>query len=166
MLTAASLLVLADVPFALLYIAVIALVGSWVALVPLAVAPLALAAGLGLQALVRRHARIQQTAANQKAGLLVEAVDGAESLKANGGERMMQARWNTLVDEAAIAERQSRDHGGLAQQLTVSLQQLGYVATIAFGAWLVSENQITMAACWPAPSSAIGRWRPLSSCRA
>ncbi|KCB21968.1 ATP-binding cassette domain-containing protein [Bordetella hinzii] len=143
-LTAASLLVLADVPFALLYIAVIALVGSWVALVPLAVAPLALAAGLGLQALVRRHARIQQTAANQKAGLLVEAVDGAESLKANGGERMMQARWNTLVDEAAIAERQSRDHGGLAQQLTVSLQQLGYVATIAFGAWLVSENQITM----------------------
>ncbi|WP_231584736.1 ATP-binding cassette domain-containing protein [Bordetella pseudohinzii] len=143
-LTAASLLVLADVPFALLYIAVIALVGGWVALVPLAVAPLALATGLGLQALVRRHARIQQTAANQKAGLLVEAVDGAESLKANGGERMMQARWNTLVDEAAMAERQSRDHGGLAQQLTVSLQQLGYVATIAFGAWLVSENQITM----------------------
>ncbi len=122
----------------------IALVGGWVALVPLAVAPLALATGLGLQALVRRHARIQQTAANQKAGLLVEAVDGAESLKANGGERMMQARWNTLVDEAAMAERQSRDHGGLAQQLTVSLQQLGYVATIAFGAWLVSENQITM----------------------
>ncbi len=143
-LTATSLLVLADVPFALLYIAVIALVGSWVALVPVVVAPLALVTGLSLQALVRRHARAQQAAAHQKAGLLVEAVDGAESIKANGGEKDLQARWNVLVDQAAVAERESRDHGSLAQQLTTSLQQLGYVATIAFGAWLVSDSQITM----------------------
>ncbi|AHV91119.1 ATP-binding cassette domain-containing protein [Bordetella holmesii] len=143
-LTSASLLVLADVPFAFLYIAVIAMVGSWVALVPVVVAPLALLTGLGLQSLVRKHARRQQTAANRKAGLLVEAVDGAESIKANGAEPVLQARWSALVDEAAISERQSRDHSSLAQQLTVTLQQLGYVATIAFGAWLVSDNKITM----------------------
>ncbi|MFC4277695.1 ATP-binding cassette domain-containing protein [Achromobacter aloeverae] len=143
-MTATSLLVLADMPFALLYIGVIALVGSWVALVPLVVAPVSVLTGLALQALVRRHARAQQAAANQKAGLLVEAVDGAESVKANGGEQALQARWSALVDQAALAERQSRDHGGLAQQLATSLQQLGYVAVIAFGAWLVSENRITM----------------------
>lgn len=143
-MTAASLFVLADLPFAFLYIAVIALVGGWVALVPVLVAPLGLLTGLGLQALVRRHARTQQTAANQKAGLLVEAVDGAESVKANSGEKILQSRWNALVDLATRAERESRDHGSLAQQLAISLQQLGYVAVIAFGAWLVADNQITM----------------------
>jgi ATP-binding cassette subfamily C protein LapB len=143
-MTATSLFVLADLPFAFLYIAVIALVGSWVALVPVVVAPLGLLTGLGLQALVRRHARAQQTAANQKAGLLVEAVDGAESIKANSGEKILQVRWSALVDLAARAERESRDHGSLAQHLAISLQQLGYVAVIAFGAWLVADNQITM----------------------
>lgn len=143
-LSATSLFVLADVPFALLFIAVIALVGSWVALVPLLVAPLALLTGLGLQALIRRHARDQQHVSNQKAGLLVEAADGAESVQAVGGEWALQARWNALVETAGNADLQMRGYTNLAQHLAVGLQQLGYVALIAFGAWLVSDNLLTM----------------------
>lgn len=143
-LAATSLFVMADVPFALLFIAVIALVGSWVAVVPLLVAPVALVIGLGFQFLIRRHARTQQQVSNLKAGLLVEAADGAESVKATGAEWALQARWNALVDTAGSTDHQMRGYTNLAQHLTVGLQQLSYVALIAWGAWLVSDNHLTM----------------------
>ncbi|MDP1957657.1 MAG: type I secretion system permease/ATPase, partial [Rhodocyclaceae bacterium] len=82
-LTSTSLFVLADVPFALLFIAVIWAVGGWVVVVPLIALPLALVAGILFQRAILRHSRLNLAGANRKAGLLVEAVDGAESLKAN-----------------------------------------------------------------------------------
>lgn len=145
-LASTSVFVLTDVPFAIFFVAVIFLIGGPVGLVPLAVLPLALAAGLGFQAAIRRHARSAQTAANRKTGLLVEVVDGAESIKAQGGEWALQGRWNRLVHEATESDQGLRGLSALSQNLTTALQQLGYVALIAAGAWLATHNELTMGA--------------------
>jgi ATP-binding cassette subfamily C protein LapB len=137
---------LADVPFALLFVAVIALVGGWVALVPVVFLPLALVVGLMFQGAVQRHTRLNLSASNRKAGLLVEAVDGAEALKAQGGEWAVQGRWSRLVDEAGDADQRVRDLTALSQNLTMALQQFGYVAIMAVGAWLVATNRMSSGA--------------------
>lgn len=139
-----SLFILADVPFAIVLVAVIAMIGGWVVLVPLIALPVALCTGLLFQRAIQRSARRSQAVNNRSAGLLVEAVDGAESLKANSGEWAMQARWNRLVAEAAEADQDTRRHTALSQNLTVTLQQIGYVALIAAGSWLVTENALSM----------------------
>jgi ATP-binding cassette subfamily C protein LapB len=123
---------------------VIYLVGGVVALVPLVALPLALAAGLAFQRAVQKHTRAQQGENNRKAGLLVEAADGAESLKASGAEWRLQGRWNALVEEATRSDQKVRGHTALAQNLTAALQQLSYVALIAVGAWLVTRNEMTL----------------------
>lgn len=143
-LASTSLFVLADVPFALFFILVIALVGGWVVAVPLIALPVALVAGLMFQRAIERHTRLNLAGNNRKAGLLVEAVDGAESLKANSAEWKLQARWNRLVAETAESDQRIRTYSALAQNLTVALQQLGYVALVAMGAYLVTINQLTM----------------------
>ncbi len=143
-LASTSLFVLADVPFALFFFAVIALVGGWVVAVPLITLPVALAAGLMFQHAIQRHTRLNLAGGNRKVGLLVEAVDGAESLKANSAEWRLQGRWNRLVAETSLAEQSIRTYSSLSQNLTVGLQQLSYVALVALGAWLVTENQLTM----------------------
>ncbi|MDO9226589.1 MAG: ATP-binding cassette domain-containing protein [Pseudomonadota bacterium] len=143
-LASTSLFVLADVPFALFFILVIFLVGGWVALVPLIALPVALGAGLIFQHLIQKHTRDNLAANNRKAGLLVEAVDGAESLKANSAEWKMQGRWNALVLEASASDQEIRTYSALAQNLTVALQQFSYIGLIATGAWLVTENLLTM----------------------
>jgi ATP-binding cassette subfamily C protein LapB len=145
-LASTSLFVLADVPFALLFVAVIALVGGWVALVPVVFLPLALVVGLMFQGAVQRHTRLNLSASNRKAGLLVEAVDGAEALKAQGGEWAVQGRWSRLVDEAGDADQRVRDLTALSQNLTMALQQFGYVAIMAVGAWLVATNRMSSGA--------------------
>lgn len=143
-LTSTSLFVLADVPFATLFIVVIGLVGGWVVAVPLLALPLALAAGILFQRAIERHSRLNLAGANRKAGLLVEAVDGAESLKANNAEWKLQARWNHLVAEVGESEEKIRAYSALSQNMTVAFQQLSYVSLMALGAYLVTENQLTM----------------------
>jgi len=143
-LASTSLFILADVPFALFFIVVIALVGGWVVAVPLIALPVALVAGLMFQRVIQRHTRRNLDGSNRKAGLLVEAVDGAESLKANSAEWKLQGRWNNLVAEVAETDQQIRSYSALAQNLTVALQQLSYVALVALGAYFVTINELTL----------------------
>lgn len=145
-LASTSLFVIADVPFAILFMVAIALIGGWVVAVPLVTLPIALAAGLMFQGVIQRHTRQNLSASNRKAGLLVEAVDGAEALKANSAEWAIQARWNRLVAETSHAEQSIRNYSSLSQNITVGLQQLSYVVLVAVGAYFVVENQMTMGA--------------------
>ena len=143
-LASTSLFVVADVPFALFFIVVIALIGGWVVAVPLIALPIALVTGLMFQGAIQRHTRENLSASNRKAGLLVEAVDGAEALKSNSAEWKIQSRWNRLVAETSHAEQSIRDYTSLSQNSTVGFQQLSYIALVAAGAYFVTENQLTM----------------------
>lgn len=139
-----SLFVLADVPFALFFLLVIALIGGWVVVVPLIALPIALVLGLLFKRTIERHTRSNLAGNNRKVGLLVEAVDGAESLKANQAEWNLQGRWNHLVVQTGDSDQSIRRYTTLSQNLTIGFQQLSYVAVVAVGAWLVTENQMTM----------------------
>ncbi len=145
-MSAGSVFMLADVPFALFFIAVIWAVGGWMAIVPVVLLPISLATGLMFQRQIVRHTRENQGQSNRKAGLLVESIDGAESLKANSAEWKLQARWSRLVDEAGESDYQIKQYSSVSQNVTVSLQQIGYVGLVALGACLVTENHLTMGA--------------------
>lgn len=145
-LTSTSLFVLTDVPFALLFLAMITIIGGPLVVVPLVALPLALVCGLMFQRAIQSHTRKNLNASNRKAGLLVEAVDGVETLKGSSAEWMMQARWAELVAESSLAEQNIRDYAALSQNITAAFQQLTNVALISMGAWFVAENQMTMGA--------------------
>ena len=145
-MSSTSIFMLADVPFALFFILIIAMVGGWMVIVPLVLLPVSLIAGMMFQRQIARHAMENQGQSNRKAGLLVESIDAAESLKANSAEWKLQARWSRLVEAAGDSDYQIRQYSSLSQHLTVSLQQIGYVALVALGAYLVSDNQLTLGA--------------------
>lgn len=146
MLTSTSLFVLADVPFALFFVIIIALVAGWLAVVPLLVLPVALVAGVMFQRIIQRLMRENMAASNKKTGLLVEAVDGAEAFKATGAEWKLHSRWNQLVKETSETDDRTRNYTVLSQNLTGTIQQLGYVILVATGAYLVADSKLTMGA--------------------
>jgi ATP-binding cassette subfamily C protein LapB len=145
-MTSTPLFVLVDVPFGLMFTVMIFVLGGALALVPLIAIPVCLIAGLAFQGAIQRSAREHQVHNNSKTGLLVEAIDGAESLKANSADWKIQARWNQLVEQVAEAEYSTRRYAALSQQLTQTLQQVAYVSMIALGAYLAAENKITLGA--------------------
>jgi ATP-binding cassette subfamily C protein LapB len=143
-MTSTALFVAADAPFALIFVGVIwALAGS-VALVPLLLLPLAIALGLSFRPRINRLALTNLIEGNQKNGLLIEAIDGIESIKAVQGEWKLGARWHQLSETMAENELALRKITALSGNLTQFIQQIAYVGIIAFGALAITEGKLTV----------------------
>jgi ATP-binding cassette subfamily C protein LapB len=143
-MTSTALFVAADAPFALIFVGVIwALAGS-VALVPLLLLPLAIALGLSFRPRINRLALTNLIEGNQKNGLLIEAIDGIESIKAVQGEWKLGARWHQLSETMAENELALRKITALSGNLTQFIQQIAYVGIIAFGAHAITEGKLTV----------------------
>ena len=72
-------------------------------------------------------------ASNLKTGLLVEAVEGAETIKSGQGGWRMLSQWMQTTDEARDYEMHSRAIQEHAQHLMASFQQISYVLLVASG---------------------------------
>jgi ATP-binding cassette subfamily C protein LapB len=143
-LTASTLFILADAPFALFFIGVIYLIAGPVALVPAIMIPIALLSGLMFRGAIERHTQEHMEESNRKNGLLIEAVDGIESVKATGGEWKMLDRYQSLSATIATSELKLKELSNRATHLAQGIQQLNYVGLIAVGAYAITQGQLTM----------------------
>ncbi len=142
-MTSASFFCLADLPFALLFIVVMMAIGGSVALVPLVAFPLALSAALIFARLIKSSTDKGQISSNRKNGILVEALDASETVKANLGGWHMLAGWNRLVEDVHEHDLHVRRWSSIATSTFSVLQQLSYIGVILVGAHLVSAGEMT-----------------------
>lgn len=143
-LTSSTLFILADAPFALLFVGVIALIAGPVALVPLVMVPVALLAGLAFRQPIERLSSANMAESNRKNGLLIEAIDGIESIKAASGEWKMLDRWRELTATMAESELRLRGLSSLSSHLSQTIQQLSYVGLVVAGVLAIVEGHLTM----------------------
>ncbi len=143
-LTSVTTHVLVDAPFALLFLLIIFLISGWLALIPAAFFVLSLVIGLHYRKQVTELATKATAAGNLKTGLLVETIEGAETIKSGQGGWRMLSRWMKTTDEARDSEQQTRHIQEHAQHLMASFQQISYVLLVASGALLISKSELTM----------------------
>jgi ATP-binding cassette subfamily C protein LapB len=143
-LTSTTMFVLADAPFALLFVGVMAFIAGPVALVPLVLLVVAVLTGLMFRKPLARRAEAHIAESNRKNGLLIEAIDGIESIKAAGAEWKLLERWRTLTRILADNEVSIRDLSNLSTQLAQTLQQLAYVGLVAVGAYAIGAGTLTV----------------------
>jgi ATP-binding cassette subfamily C protein LapB len=137
---------LADLPFAVLFIVIIAMLGGIIAVVMAIAFPIAIALALVFAHLIRDNTKAAQISSYRKNGLLVEALDAAETVKANRGQWYLLKRWNALLDELHLSELPVRRLQAVAGSMFGTLQQISYICLIAWGAVEVFDNKITMGA--------------------
>ena len=142
--TAMTTNLLVDAPFALIFVVIIALVGGGLALIPLTFFMLCVGVGLYYRKQVDAFAGKSNAASNQKTGLLVETIEGAESIKSGQGGWRMLSRWMKTTDAARDVDLQMRHISEHAQHLAGALQQIAYALMIAAGALAVSRGELTL----------------------
>ncbi|BDI61799.1 ATP-binding cassette domain-containing protein [Qipengyuania nanhaisediminis] len=142
-MSSSSLFVFADLPFAIFFIVVIAMIGGSLALVPIVSLPIALLLALGLARVIRKGADRAQVTGNQKNGMLVEMLDASETVKSNLGGWHMIGRWNQLIRDVHHYEDPVKRASAVSGTVFSTLQQLTYVAVMGFGAYLAATGQIT-----------------------
>ncbi|MEO0062574.1 MAG: hypothetical protein RLZZ08_1134 [Pseudomonadota bacterium] len=146
LLSSASLFVLADLPFALLFIVVMWTLGGIVSLVPLIAFPLSLLLAWLMGRFIKADTNAAQVSGNRKNGLLVESLDAAETVKATMGSWHMLAAWNRLIDQVHHSDLNVKRWSTLAGSGFSALQQLAYVGVVCLGAYEVTEGHMTMGA--------------------
>ena len=144
--TSATLVALVDLPFILLFIGVIHMIGGPLALVPALAVPVVIVVGLAVQPLLARLAEQSFADGQSKQGVLVETLTALDTIKVTGAGRAMRARW----DEASM--RQS-DHGLRARSITQFalnatgfVQQAAQVMIVFYGVFLIAAGTTSMGA--------------------
>lgn len=143
-LTQATSSLLVDLPFGLLFLLIMLHLGGPIVAVPLLFLLVAGVLGWRTRSRMDVLSRTGAKAANFKTGLLVETVEGAETIKSGQGGWRMLSRWLDSTTQARDAELEMRRLTETFQHTVGSFQQASYVLLVALGAWLVSRGQLTM----------------------
>jgi ATP-binding cassette, subfamily C, bacterial LapB len=144
--TSATLSAISDLPFVLVFVGVVFAVGGSLGWVPLLMIPLIIGASLFVQWPLARIMKENLQEASLKQGVLIESVEGLETLKAVGGEGHMQKRWETFSAMAASSSMKSRQISSKATSFITFLQQLQTVALVVLGVYLIDAGELTQGA--------------------
>ncbi|MBY8967133.1 ATP-binding cassette domain-containing protein [Algiphilus sp. NNCM1] len=142
--TSSTLFTLADLPFVIIFITIIFLIGGPVALVPATFVVLSLLVGLAAYGPIARRQREENEAVTQRQGLLFEAVAGSEVIKAQGGEARFGDMWLHATRETAQRTESLRSVTQLSQSITQFFQQLAFAAILIVGVYTIAEGNLTM----------------------
>nr|WP_083102116.1 type I secretion system permease/ATPase [Moraxella osloensis] len=142
--TASTLFTLVDLPMSILFIVIIGVIGSpWLSLVPVFAATIGLLMGLNSRRKMDKAAAEGAAASYAKTGILVETVEGIETIKAGAGNWKFLSRWLNVINftiENDLKIKHINDNLNYGVQ---TLQQISYVGLVIVGAFIVMNNEMT-----------------------
>lgn len=144
--TSATLVAVVDLPFIFLFIWVISLIAGPLSLVPLIAVPLVILSGLVIQPFLARIAESSMQSNMSKQSVLVETLNGLETVQATGSGRLMRRRFEEASDAQSDLGLKNRMLSQFAINSAASVQQLAQIATIFYGVFLIQDGTITMGA--------------------
>jgi len=141
--SSATLSAISDLPFIFVFVAVTFLIGGPLGWVLVVAIPLMLGVSIVVQGALRRMmtANMQQLA--DLHGVLVEAVDGMEDLKAAGAQGRFIERYETTTAAAADTAMRSRQVSSWTINLSAISQQAITLVMLLWGVHLIQERVIT-----------------------
>jgi len=142
----ATLTVLADLPFVVLFLFFIGMVAGPLALVPVSIFAVMLTLSIIIQIPLARLGREHLQMSITRQGLAVESLDGIETLKALHGEAQMVARHGEVSEHAAGINLRTRGLSNLMSYTSGLMMQLATLITVTWGTYLVGDGELTMGA--------------------
>jgi ATP-binding cassette subfamily C protein LapB len=144
--TSATLSAIADLPFVLFFIGVIFTIGGWLGFIPLILLPIILTISIIIQWPLSKTMKENLKETSLKQGVLIESIEGLETLKAVGGESYMQRRWENFSALAASTSKKTRKLSAIATGSFGFFQQMQTVFIVIAGVYLISAGDLTQGA--------------------
>jgi len=141
-----TLVILIDLPFVFFFIYVIYLIAGPLAYVPLIAVPLVIIVGLGIQPFLARITKGSVESGMNKQAVLVETLNGLETVNATGSGRLMRKRYEDALNDQSDSGNKIRALSMFIVNFAASVQQYAQVAAIFFGVYLIVEGTITQGA--------------------
>lgn len=164
-LTSLTLTSLIDLPFTLIILLVIALLGGHLVWIPIIAFPLALGIGHFLQKPLTSTLERTMALGAERQSSLIETLAGLDAVKVNNAESERQYQWEHTIGTLSRLELRVKVLSGLAMNITLLIQQLAGVAMICFGVYMIMDGVLSMGglvACYMLSGRALGPLAQLS----
>lgn len=143
-ITSATLIALIDMPFALVFVAGVYFIAGPLALIPIAGGILIILIGLAIQLPLKRSVQKTQHEAAQKHAVLVESIEGLDTLKINAAEGRAQHLWERVVGQSARTATTVRLLSSTAVHASLAISNIVYVGVIVAGVYAIKEGELTV----------------------
>jgi len=145
-MTSATMTGMVDLPFSLLFLFVIYIIGGPIAFMLACLIMIVIGIGLLLQLPLKAVVAKSMHASEAKHGLLVETINGLETIKAIGADGRMRARYGAHVGESALHGQKSRFISGLGVNVATFFQQSATLVVVLLGMYLIRDGEMSMGA--------------------
>jgi ATP-binding cassette, subfamily C, bacterial LapB len=141
-----TLTLLVDFAFMIVFVAMIAILAGWLAVIPVVIIIVMVATGMVLQRKMTTAAIDAQHDAGLQNSLLVESIAGAETLKACAAEGRIVGRWRNVANMSAQTQERIRRLSAIAVTMASLCQQMTSIALVIGGFYLFDSGTISMGA--------------------
>lgn len=146
LITSTTISTISDIPFFLLFVFILWMIGGPLVFVVLLAIPLLLIPGILIQRPLAKLANEGMREGALRNATLVETVQGIEDIKLLRAERRFQHQWNNSNEVAATVSMKQRWLTNLLMTWTQEVQSIVYAIVLLVGCYLVMSGDITTGA--------------------
>jgi ATP-binding cassette, subfamily C, bacterial LapB len=139
----ATLTALVDLPFILVTLIMIAVIGGSLVFVPLLMVPLVMLTALATQPALDRLAAQSMMQAMEKQAVLVETIGGLETVKASGAGTLLGARWRDAMARHSEVSLRQRLVSAIALNTAVIANTISYAGVVVVGVGLIADGSLS-----------------------
>ena len=133
-----------DLPFSILFIFMIYIVGGNIAFVYASFFIVAICIGFLAQKYSHKANMEYTQKSNEKMGVLVDAIRGGETIRSTNSQSLFLKRWNDIVDSVSTSGLIQKKISNFATSFSQSMGSFSYVVAIVIGVHGVGEGNLTM----------------------
>ena len=137
---------LLDLPFVVIYLAVIAALGGWLVLVPIAAGLAYVLSGWAIAAFTRHFSASGNEQRTEQQNFLIQAVTGMRAIKFAGSEDVWMRRYRELSAASALRDFSLSSQNNTVQTISRIITLASGIALVGFGAIGVMDGAITIGA--------------------
>ncbi|MDO5538051.1 MAG: ATP-binding cassette domain-containing protein, partial [Desulfovibrionaceae bacterium] len=142
--SSSTFLALIDLPFLLLFLLLIWYIGGPIVLVPLLAMPVLLGVTFFVERQARDSAEKSYRHNMQKNALLVEMVNGLETVKSAMAESRMQRLWEAVSGISAMASNRTRKYSNRIVNFSIFLTHMVTVSLVVWGVYRIGEGEMSL----------------------
>lgn len=142
--TSSTLAVLIDLPFAALFLLITYFISGYIVVVPLVFMALIIIYTFAIKDPLQSSIKSTFEASAKKNGILIETLNGLETIKTMGATGHVQWNWEEATGEIANKSIKSKMISSSINTVTSFLVQLNTVGVIVFGVYMIQDTKLTM----------------------
>lgn len=140
----ATLTAVVDVPFILITLIAVALIGGWIVLVPAIMVPLVILVGWLTHPALERLSAKTLGEGMLKQSVLVETIGGLETVKTAGAAPLLSRRWLKAVRQHSDSALRQRLISAIGITFATSAGTISYAGVVIVGVNLIAERELTL----------------------